>query len=71
MAGSGSGQLRGRSGVAGGKHGLAAGGWEKWRGGGDIEWEMQRTIGLCFAMIKILLYKCDNRMNYEKQNLQQ
>ena len=33
MAGSGSGRLRGRSGGAGGEHGLAAGGWEKWRGG--------------------------------------
>ena len=32
---------------------------------------MQCTIGLSFAVITILLYKRDNRVNYEKQNLQQ
>ena len=40
-------------------------------GGGHIGWEMQRTIGLSFVMITILLYKRDNTVNCAKQNLQQ
>ena len=60
----------GRSRGTGGKHGLAAGGRERWRQG-PYKMGNAAPNRIILSRITILVYLLDNRVNWKKQNLRQ